>query len=95
MKAVISWLVLFTVVCGFLIYNINNPNNGIVGLEGYSEGVAFCGHEYKWVIHAADAHVWREHGNTFVINQGHLHDPEVAKLKQLAKEQCAQLEGDK
>ena len=88
----ISWLVLFTVtwsvICLYLTYN---PNKCIVN----SENTVFCGHEYKWVIHAADAHVWREHGNTFVINQGHLHDPEVAKLKQLAKEQCAQLEGDK
>jgi len=67
-------------------------NKGIIALEGYEHGVAFCGSEFKSVAHAASAYAWEEGRATYVVNKGHLHDPQVAELKALAEARCAKRE---
>lgn len=66
-----------------------NSDNGIIGLEGYEHGVAFCENEYSAVIHLEEASVWNDGVATYVINEGHYKDPEVKDLVALAKVECA------
>ena len=63
---------------------------GIVVLEDYAEGVAFCEEEFSTVVHVSDATVWNDGKATFVVNPGHEKDPEVKELVKLAHSQCAQ-----
>jgi hypothetical protein len=64
---------------------------GIVALEGYEHGVAFCEEEYPIIIFdTEEAHLKHEDGIFYVINKGHLDDPEVKQLVDLAEAECAQ-----
>ena len=74
------------------IYTGCNCSRGIVGLEGYAHGVAFCGDEFSWLIvkPTDESHYDKENNITYVINHGHGEDPEVEQLKDLATTECAQ-----
>lgn len=63
-------------------------NKGIVTLEGYKYGVAFCESEYSYVVHPKDASVWSDSTATYVVNKGHYSDPQVSELAKLAEKEC-------
>ena len=64
---------------------------GIIILEGYEHGVSFCESEYHSVLFPKEAHVWNDGTATYVINKGHLNDPQVKELVALSKEMCNDL----
>ena len=86
-------LVIFTVfiiICCMLAIYCTRNNNGIVTLEGYEHGVAFCSNEFKFAIHAIDSHSWADETAIYVINKGHDKDPQVKELVKLATTHCSQ-----
>ena len=74
----------------FVVFNIIGGGKGIVAVEGYEHGVAFCEHHYHTIAHASDATTWADGTASYVVNKGHYDDPEVKKLIKLAHKHCAQ-----
>jgi hypothetical protein len=72
-----------------VIWSGGCSSNGIIGLDNYEHGVALCESKYSAVVHPNKAHVWNDGTATFVINEGHYHDPEVKELVKLAHKECA------
>ncbi len=87
MKKLIA--VVLVVLVAFVTYNVLNAK-GIVTVPGYEHGVAFCQEEYSHVIHTNEGHFWADGTAMYVVNNGHLNDPEVEELKAAAASECAQ-----
>lgn len=91
MKKVIIIIITVIFMGTMLLLVATNSNNGIVTLEGYSEGVAFCESKYSVVVHLDEAHIWNDGIATYVINKGHYSDPQVKELVNLTHKECAKL----
>ena len=79
---------------GIIFIAIRTPTKGIVVLEGYEHGVAFCGNEFPvvgWLTSEGEAFFDKANNITFVVNKGHLADPQVKELRLLAKKECSKL----
>ena len=63
---------------------------GIVVIEDYAHGVAFCEKEFNHVVHHKDATTWSDGVATFVVNRGHENDKEIKQLVELAETICSQ-----
>ena len=70
--------------------SLNCSGKGIVIVEGYEHGVAFCEEEFSMVIHKDDCTTWNDGKATYVVNAGHDKDPQVQELVKLAHKTCAQ-----
>jgi len=81
-------MVFIALVILMLIFINSRCSDGVIVLEDFEHGVAFCGSEIKWVAHSTGDHAWQEGRATYVVNKGHLHDPEVKELKELAEKVC-------
>jgi len=75
--------------CMWAIYAVRN-NNGIVILDGYEHGVAFCESKMGTVVHTDEASFWNDGIASYVINRGHEKDPQVEELVKLATTHCQQ-----
>jgi len=80
-------------LAAFVLMTVQCSNKGIVALKGFQHGVAFCGNEFSYVVHGKEDHAWydKENNITYVINAGHLDDPEVKELEKLAETHCEEL----
>ncbi len=96
MKAFLITTSLLMVLFLGVLWSSMRENSGIIALEGYPDGVAFCGDEYHSVVHLNDATVWADNMATYVINKGHFKDPEVVQLVALAQNECSKfiIEGE-
>lgn len=90
-----SIAIVVVAICGVLavIITLNafNSHNGIIILDDYEHGVAFCQEEYTTVVYEVGATVFHEGQALYVINKGHEEDPEVDDLKALAEVECTKL----
>lgn len=95
MKAFLNVLAAAVIVLGVMIIALLAfaDSRGIISVEGYEHGVAFCGEEFTMVAHSMNAHTWYDNVNdiTFVVNSGHKQDKEVKELMDLATVECAKL----
>ena len=80
-KLIITVIAMATIACS---------GKGIVVLEGYEHGVAFCENTYSVVVHKADSTVWADGTASYVVNAGHHKDRQVKDLVDLAHKHCAQ-----
>jgi hypothetical protein len=92
MKALAIVAIVFVIFTAGVIWNASGE--GIVILEGYPEGAAFCESEYGTVFHSSEATSWNDGVATYVINTGHENDPEVKELILLANKYCLNLAGE-
>ena len=67
--------------CG---YFLPGPEK-IIALEGYNHAHAFC--NFKIMI-TKDVHILKDEHISYVIEEGHMHDPEILDLMELAEEKC-------
>lgn len=90
-KEIKALLIPAVIVAGLMAMWCNAVGAGIVAVDGYEHGIALCqGYEDSPVDLHGDVHMWNKDGIMYVINEGHLHDPQVNELINLATKECAQ-----
>ena len=74
----------------------DNPyGNGIIGVPNYEHAVLICGDKHNEVTKAvADVgsgelnHYWNDQYGAWTVNAGHINDPEIEVLKEIATYSC-------
>jgi hypothetical protein len=62
---------------------------GVVALNGFTEGVAICGHEEPQHWWTRGGLEWAQRdGYVLMVNRGHMQDAQVHGLELLAKSEC-------
>ena len=91
-KALVGMLVLTVVVSTFMVL-INHEAPGVVALPGYAHAVALCQGDVPDVEvqpMGDEGFMWQHAGIMYVVNTGHMDDPEVKQLEKVAAQHCAQ-----
>ena len=66
--------------------------DGIVAVNGWANGVAFCEKEYHWVVFQKEVTVWNDGMASYVVNAGHENDEQLQHLKDLVHLYCPTLD---
>lgn len=84
--------VVSTIVLAFILINIWTIDNGIIALDGWADGVAFCDGGPDVPRHIIQGGTqWRTAGVTYIINDGHMKDTQVEEIQLVAPALCVQL----
>lgn len=79
------------VVVMLLSCSIMGCTDGIVILDGYAHGVALCENRYSVIVHKEEASYFADGVASYVINHGHINDPQVDDLIKKAHKVCSNL----
>lgn len=76
------------------LINLVRGDYGTVKVEGYAHAIALCEYDdlrsEDMMTQGDEFHTWTGAGITYVVNYGHLNDPQVGELEKLAHSVCAQ-----
>ena len=89
-----KWIVI-GIAGAFISMSMLVSGEGIILLESWPDGVAMCdgeeGQNEEMVTQVDDYHMWMEEGIQYVVNYGHLQDPELPLLKRSALKECKRI----